>query len=80
MELDRRIEESKLQFVERAEKGGNNSREYFSMIKTLGTKDKPSDWDVTDLFPGRTPAEAGEEISSYFTQISDEFPPLNRPA
>ena len=75
----RLIEESKAEYVDRAAAGGTSSRAYYTAIKSLSSKHRPKDWSVLDLFPGKSPGEAGEETASYFTRITDLFRPLDPP-
>ena len=70
------LETTKSEFVDKMSTSGTSTRKYFSAVKSLGTASKGKDWSLTDLFPGRTEAEAGEEAASYFTRITDLFHPL----
>ena len=70
------LEDTKLAFVDKMSESGTSTKKYFSAVKALGTASKGKDWSITDLFPGRTEAEAGEEAAGYFTRITDLFEPL----
>ena len=70
------IEESKSAYVDTIEEAGPNTRKYFDAVKKLGTASTATGWELPQLFPGRTPLEAGEEAATYFTQITNTFTPL----
>lgn len=63
-------------FVDRVSEDGPNSRKYFQAIKALSTKAKPKEWSVMDLFPGLPVPEVGSEITGFFSEISNQFEPL----
>ena len=71
------IEKSKTEFVDRSAEAGPKA--YFTAIKALAASGTPTPWDVCNLFPEMSEEQAGEEISSYFTQITDQFTPLEEP-
>ena len=74
--MDRMVEESKHAFISGVMKGGTSSRNYFKAVKALSTNTSESSWSVHDLFPDRTPIEAGNEAAAYFSKIANEFEPL----
>ena len=76
--LDAMIEQSKQQYVNRVEKNGS-SRSYFTAVKALSSSAAPKDWNVTDLFPGKSQLEAGNAAAEYFSRISNMFEPLENP-
>ena len=75
-EIEAKLESSKNEFVQRAKSSGGSSRAFYAAVKSLSTKEKPPEWSVSDVFPGKDQKEVGEEITSYFTSISDQFEPL----
>ena len=71
------IAASQQQYVERVTQSGTSTKTYFSAVKALGSAAAaPQQWTLMDLFPGKTPLEAGNETASFFTKISDAFDPL----
>ena len=70
------IEKSKTDLVDRVAASGTSSRSYYSTVKALGTRSGPTNWQLTDLFPDASPAEAGEQAASFFTRITDLYQPL----
>ena len=78
--LDLKIEESKQAFLKKATSGGSNPKAYFSTVKAFATGSAPKQWDLMDLFPGKSAADAGNETATYFTRISDQFEPLEETA
>ena len=54
-------------------------RKYFAAVKKLGKPAQAAEWAVNDLFPGRTPEEAGNEAAKFFTKITDQFIPIDPP-
>ena len=75
-DLLKKMEESKTAFVNKIESSGS-TKAYYSAIKALSTCDKPQEWDVMSLYPDCTVEEAGDNVASYFTRISDLFEPLS---
>ena len=68
------IERSKEQFADTAEQKG--AKAYFNAVKNLAKDGAKTDWELQDLFPGKTSAEAGEIAADFFTKISNEYEPL----
>ena len=75
-EMDAKMEQSKADFVARAKASGGNSRQYLAAIKSLASKEKPKEWSVCDMFPGKSEEEVGNEVTEYFTAITDQFRPI----
>ena len=75
-EFDTKLEDRRLEFVERARKKGPNSKEYLGTIKSLISGESCSGWDVADLFPDMDPGQVGDQVTEFFTAITDEFEPL----
>ena len=74
--MDARLEESKSAYVDQASESGQSTRSYFDAVKRLSCKERPPDWSLMDLFPGSDPKDAGDKTAAFFTQISDQFTPL----
>ena len=74
-DLERRLCHSKMQIVDKASDSGS-TRAYYSAVKTLSSAEKPVEWSVGDLFPDKSPEEAGNLTADYFTKITDLFEPL----
>ena len=74
--MDARLEESKSAYVDQASESGQSTRSYFGAVKRLSCKERPPDWSLMDLFPGSDPKDAGDKTAAFFTQISDQFTPL----
>ena len=72
--MDRLIEKSQTEFIERAEKGG--CKAHFRALNMLGTAGNTSEWDVTQIFPDLPRDQVGERVGEYFTAITDLFEPL----
>ena len=71
------IEGSKDKFVNGVRTtSGSSSAAYFRAVKALSTKGRPAPWEVSDLFPGDDCEKVGEEVATFFTQITDQFVPL----
>ena len=49
---------------------------YYSAVNALKTKEKPTKWDVRNLFPGDSDEEIANKVADYFNTISSEFSPL----
>ena len=55
----------------------NNTSMFYKAVKLFQDHDKPPDWDVRQLFPGKTDGEAAEAVAEYFDAISHEFSPIS---
>ena len=75
--FDELLEESKEAYIDKQSQAGPKA--YYRAIKHLSCNGKQSEWDVRDLFPGKTTKEAANETAAYFTRISDEFEALGPP-
>ena len=63
-------------FIETKKKnltGPDASRFFFKHVKAFKSKEKPPDFNVGDLFPGKTKDKVSELLASHFGKISDEF-------
>ena len=50
--------------------------QFFKNVKAFSGVDKPADFNIKDLRPGKTEQEIANEAASFFKRISDEFLPL----
>ena len=66
--------QSRDQYVDKATKAGPKA--YYRAVKNLACNGKQSEWNVMDLFPGKTIQEAGRSVSSFFTEITNSYKPL----
>ena len=53
--------------------GPDSQRSFFKNVKAYSTCDRPREFDVRDLRPGKSDAEIAEELAQYFNRISAEF-------
>ena len=51
----------------------DSNRSFFKSIKAFGTSDKPKQFDVRSLCPGKDDQEVAEELADFFNRISAEF-------
>ena len=56
--------------------GPDASRNFFKNIKAFKTVDKPKEFNIRDIRPGKSEEEVAEEAASFFNRISAEFEPL----
>ena len=54
----------------------DSERNFFKNIKSYKNKDKPVQFNVRQLFPGKTDAELANLLADYFNAVSSEFVPL----
>ena len=54
------------------------SRNFFRSTKNYMSKQRPTPFDVMDLFPGRTEQDVSELLADHFNSVSNEFSPLQR--
>ena len=52
------------------------NRNFFKHVKNFSKFEKPPQFDVRDLLPGKTDEQAAEELADYFITVSREFEPL----
>ena len=52
------------------------NRSFFRLVKAFNTPEKPQNFDVRTLCPGRSDSEVAEELAVFFNRISAEFDPL----
>ena len=76
---DSMISEKKTQWLQNVTKqgGGNHTKRYFNAIKMLSNKEKPPDWELTDLFPEKTVEEVLETTADFFGSITSAFKPID---
>ena len=58
--------------------GGKASRRFFKLVKNYGSHEKPSDFDVRTLYPGKEDKEVAEKLADHFNTISAEFDGLDQ--
>ena len=73
--LQQKIEEARLDFVERLLEDGGNGRSFYAATKSLSSAAPAGRWQVSDLFPGVGPADVGKEILRYYSGICTD--PVN---
>ena len=52
------------------------NKRFFQIVKKYNTVDRPAQFDVRNLRPGKTDQEVADELATYFNRISQEFSPL----
>ena len=53
--------------------GPTASKNFFKNVRAFKSADKPKDFNIRDLRPGKTEREVAEEAAAFFNRISDEF-------
>ena len=56
-----------------------NTKQYYSAIKLLKTKEAPVVWDIHDMFPSMSDFDICETVAIFFNKISQEYEPLPNP-
>ena len=56
--------------------GPDASKNFFKNIRAFKGVDKPKEFNICDLRPGKPEGEVAEEAASFFNRISAEFEPL----
>ena len=56
---------------------GDASRSFFKNAKAYNCRDKPQEFNVRDLFPGKDDLSVAEELVDYYSKISSEFDGLD---
>ena len=74
--FDSMLEASKAEYVRGVEASGQGPSAYFRAVKALSTREKPSEWNVSSLFPDSSAKQAADKVAEYFTAISNEFEPI----
>ena len=67
---------SRKSFIDRMSTGGTSTRRYFNAVKAISRNSVPASWSVSELFPDLSPTEVGNEVTNYYTKITDQFRPL----
>ena len=52
------------------------NRNFFKHVKNFSRFEKPTQFDVRTLFPGKSDSAVSEELAEYFIRVSREFSPL----
>ena len=75
--LQKRIEDSRNEFVEKILAEGNSGRSFYAATKKLAKAAVVPQWSVRDLFVGREPKGVCREVLDYFGRIAAEpLPPI----
>ena len=53
------------------------NRSFFGLVKAFSTPEKPQNFDVRSLRPGKTDYDVAEELAEFFNRISAEFDALS---
>ena len=56
--------------------GPTASTNFFKNVKAFKGVDRPKEFNICDLRPGKSEREVAEEAAAFFNRISDEFEPL----
>ena len=56
------------------------SRDFFRNVKAFDSKEKPTVFDVRDLFPGMEDLPLAESLADHFNAISNKFEGISRDA
>ena len=56
--------------------GPDASSQFYKNVRSFKNAEKPKDFDVRSLRPGKTDGEVANEVAEYFNRISREFSPL----
>ena len=56
--------------------GPEASAQFYKNVKSFKNAEKPRDFDVRDLRPGKSDKEVADEVAEFFNRISREFAPL----
>ena len=52
------------------------NRNFFKHVKNFSKFEKPKEFNVRDLMPGKSDSEVAESLADYFNKVSKEFDPL----
>ena len=52
------------------------SAQFFKNVKAFKGADRPKDFNIRELRPGKSDQEIADEVAAFFNRISDEFQPL----
>ena len=58
---------------------GGNTGSFFRATRALQTEEVTPEWNIRNLFPGKSDAEVAGEAARYFNAISKEFAPVGDP-
>ena len=64
--------------MEKTAKAGN-SKYYFRTVKLFSSKNAPTLWDITLLYPEESDEDIGEIVAEFFNRISRVYKPLDNP-
>ena len=80
-ETDDMIKKAKKEYYDNMKclaKSRDNPSLYYKAVARLKDAEKASQFDILDLFPGKTEEQAGSEIADFFNKITDNYTPLDR--
>ena len=80
-ETDDMIKKAKKEYYDNMKclaKSRDNPSLYYKAVARLKDAEKASQFDILDLFPGKTEEQAGSEIADFFNKITDNYTPLER--
>ena len=69
--MQQEIRVKKEEFVDKLLEGGGTGRSFYEATRQLAAAGQKQKWQVMDMFPGRSPEEAGGAILEYFGNIVD---------
>ena len=77
--LDRYLDKGQQTFLQNQRDkitGPDASKNFFKNIRAFKSVDRPKEFNICDIRPGKSEREVAEEAASFFNRISDEFDPL----
>ena len=75
--IEKRKEKYRIVQIENLTDERDSNRSFFKNVKAYGTKDRPKQFDVKSLCPGKSESEVSELLAEYFNAVSSEFDPLS---
>ena len=76
-ELKRTRKEAYLEEQKERLTGGDAIKQFHKTVRNYKSAERPTTFDVKEIYPGMSSEEAAEELSLYFNRISSEFVPLD---
>ena len=77
--LETYLDKQRLSFLEKQRKkfiGPDAAAAFYKNVRSFSSAEKPKSFDVRDLCPGMTDAQAANAVAEFFNTISREFAPL----
>ena len=56
---------------------GQSARKFHKLVKAYSSREKPPDFDIRDIYPGKQNQDIAEELANHFNRISSEFEGLD---